>query len=335
MTEIKEKIITLTNKQGMTITLSNYGATWLSCLLPVAGKKRELLLGCCSLADYKQQSAYLGATIGRYANRIASATFNIAGKSYLLTANQGKNQLHGGMAGFDKQLWTIQKQSANQVTFALTSADGEEGFPGTLTVQVTYTLTDDNQVKIDFIANTDKTTPVNLTNHAYFNLDGVNEENQDARLQTLQINADYYLPVDSNGIPNSELTSVTQHDMDLRKPKRLIERFLESDARKQVSGYDHAYLLNQKSPIAATLTSADGKVTMDVTTTLPALQVYSGNFLQGTPNRSGREYPNFAGIALEAQFLPDSPNHPEWPNCFLQPDQTYQHEIIYVFHRLN
>ncbi|MDF7667075.1 galactose-1-epimerase [Orbaceae bacterium ESL0727] len=338
--QLDEEIITLTNKNGMTIKLSNYGATWLSCVIPIAGVAREMLLGCASLAEYKQQTAYLGATVGRYANRIANAMFNITGKQYMLTANQGKNQLHGGISGFDKRLWSIQNCSSEQVTFCLVSPDGEEGFPGKLTVAVTYQLTSDNSVSIQFMANTNKATPVNLTNHAYFNLDGdsahSDEESRycDARLQSLQIHADHYLLVDADGIPTGDLMPVMQHDMDLRQPKRLIDHFWESHARRQTSGYDHTYLLHKKQPIAATLTSADGTVAMDVITSLPALHVYSGNFLQGTPNRWGGAYQNFAGIALEAQFLPDSPNHPEWPqpSCFLHPHQTYQHEICYRFH---
>lgn len=324
-------IITLTNNQGMSIKLTNWGATWLSCLLPVEGHKREVLLGCRSIEQYEQQKAFLGATIGRYANRIANASINIDGKHYSLVANQGEHQLHGGKLGFDKQFWSIQSQSDQQVTFALTSPDGDQGFPGELKAAVTYTLTDDNQVTITFNATTTKLTPVNLTNHAYFNLDG--ETNTDILSHTLQVNADYYLPVDVNGIPNGDLTKVSEHDMDLRQPRVLSERILESSERQLVGGYDHAYLLNKTQPIAAQLTSSDKKVIMDVITTKPALQVYTGNFLRPTPNRQNGEYDNFAGVALETQFLPDTPNHPEWsqPSCWLSPEQTYHHQTSYRF----
>lgn len=325
------KIITLNNKQGMSIKISNWGATWLSCIFPVEGKKREVLLGCQSLEQYKQQDAYLGATIGRYANRIANASIKINGKLHSLIANQGMHQLHGGKIGFDRHLWDIQKQSDQQVTFILISPDGDQGFPGELTTTVTYTLTDDNQVTITFNATTTKLTPVNLTNHAYFNLDG--ETGKDILSHTLQINADYYLPVDINGIPTRDLTSVTEHDMDLRQPRLLSDRLFESSERQLVGGYDHAYLLNKTQSIGAQLTSSDNKLVMDVITTKPALQIYTGNFLQHTPNRKNGEYNNFAGIALEAQFLPDSPNHPQWPqpSCWLEPNQAYHHHTTYRF----
>ena len=326
-----KQIITLSNKQGMSIKLSNWGATWLSCELPVAGQNREVLLGCKTFEQYAQQDAYLGATIGRYANRIANATIKVNKKSYSLTANQGVNQLHGGKLGFDKQLWHIQSQADKQVTFALISPDGDQGFPGEIKVEVTYKLTDDNQVIISFNAITTKTTPVNLTNHAYFNLDG--ETSKDILNHTLQVNADFYLPVDRDGIPNSDLVSVSHNDMDLRIPRLISDKLLQSPERQITSGYDHAYLLDKLQPIAAHLISADKKVKMNVTTTLPALQIYTGNFLQHTPNRHNGEYHNFAGIALEAQFLPDSPNHPDWPqpSCFLEPNQTYHHQICYQF----
>ncbi|MCO6549405.1 MAG: galactose-1-epimerase [Gilliamella sp.] len=325
------QIIELSNKQGMQIKLSNWGATWLSCELPVNGQTREVLLGCRSLEQYQQQDAYLGATIGRYANRIANATINIDNKQYYLTANQGVNQLHGGKLGFDKQLWLIQSCSDQQVTFLLISPDGDQGFPGELNVTVTYKLTDDNQVIILFNATTTKTTPVNLTNHAYFNLDG--EISKNILNHGLKVNANYYLPVNANGIPNKSLASVAMHDMDLRQPKLLSEKLLESAERQITGGYDHAYLLDKTKAIAAQLISSDKKVTMNVTTTKPSLQIYTGNFLQHTPNRHNGEYGNFAGIALESQFLPDSPNHPDWPqpSCFLQPEQIYEHHTAYQF----
>lgn len=324
-------IITLSNKQGMQIKLSNWGATWLSCLIPVDNKNREVLLGCSSLAQYQQQHAYLGATIGRYANRIAHASIELGDKRYPLVANEGKNQLHGGKLGFDKQLWQIDDQSNQQVIFSLISCDGDQGYPGELKVQVTYQLTDNNQVIIMFNASTTQTTVVNLTNHAYFNLDG--ETSNTILNHTLQVNANQFLPVDNHGIPDDNIASVAEFDMDLRQAKRLSDRLLESSERQKTGGYDHAYLLDKTQTIAAQLTSSDNKVTMNVITTKPALQVYTGNFLQHTPNRHNGEYDNYAGIALEAQFLPDSPHHPKWPqpSCWLTPDETYQYQTIYQF----
>ncbi|WP_085248352.1 galactose-1-epimerase [Gilliamella mensalis] len=326
-----KQIIKLSNNQGMHIKLSNWGATWLSCVLPVHGQNREVLLGCQSFEQYQQQDAYLGATIGRYANRIANASIDIDGKHYMLAANQGVNQLHGGKIGFDKRLWHIQSQSDQQVTFKLISPDGDQGFPGELNVEVNYQLTDDNQVIILFNATTTKTTPVNLTNHAYFNLDG--ETSKDILNHRLKVNANYYLPVDANGIPHNDLVSVNMHDMDLRRPKLLFEKLLESQERQITGGYDHAYLLDKTKAIAAELISSDNKVIMNVITTKPSLQVYTGNFLQHTPNRHNGEYGNFAGVALEAQFLPDSPHHASWPqpSCFLHPDQIYRYQTTYQF----
>lgn len=325
------KLITLSNKQGMQIKLSNWGATWLSCLVPVEKVNREVLLGCYSLEQYQQQHAFLGATVGRYANRIANASIDIEGKHYKLIANEGKNQLHGGADGFDKRVWQVHSQSNQHVTFSLVSCDGDQGYPGELTVEVTYELTENNQVIISFKASTSQTTVVNLTNHAYFNLDG--EESKDILNHTLQVNASQFLPVDKYGIPYDNLVNVTKFDMDLRQAKRLSERLLDSPERQKTGGYDHAYLLDKTQPIAAQLTSSDNKVTMRVMTTKPALQVYTGNYLQHTPNRHNGEYNNFAGIALEAQFLPDSPHHNNWPqpNCWLKSDETYQHQTTYQF----
>lgn len=325
-----KQIITLKNSQGMKIKLSNWGATWLSCTMQVEGKNRELILGCQSFEQYEQQDAYLGATVGRYANRIANAEIDIAGKHYQLIANQGVNQLHGGKSGFDKKIWKIESQSEQQVKFGLISPDGDQGFPGELKVTASYTLTDDNQVIVEYNASTTKCTPVNLTNHAYFNLDG---ETNDILAHSLKVNANYYLPVDANGIPCNDLLDVTQDDMDLRQLRVLSDNLLTSPARKITGGYDHAYLLDKSKPVAAQLVSSDKKVTMDVTTSYPALQVYTGNFLANTPNRHNGKYANFAGVALEAQFLPDSPHHLTWPqpSCFLEPGQTYHHQITYQF----
>lgn len=332
------QLSTLKNRQGMTATLMDWGATWLSAVLPLAdGEKRELLLGCQTPGDYLHQSAYLGATVGRYANRIARAQLQIDGQPHLLLANQGVHQLHGGPDGFHARRWQISRQSPQQITYQIHSADNDQGFPGDFTATVTYTLTDDNRMEIDYLATVDKPCPVNLTNHAYFNLDG---EGHDARKQTLQLFADRFLPVDSDGIPCAELTSVDNTGMDFRQPKTLAQDFLKDRDQQRVKGYDHAYLLHRTcgatdSP-AAHLWSADSKVKMSVYTSAPALQLYSGNFLGGTPNRSGGEYASYSGVALESEFLPDSPNHPEWPQptCWLKPGKQYRSTTIYHFFAL-
>ncbi|UAN47393.1 galactose-1-epimerase [Serratia sp. JSRIV001] len=326
-------LTTLKNAAGMTVTLMDWGATWLSALLPLkSGEQRELLLGCQTPQDYLHQGAYLGATVGRYANRIAHASLNIDGKPHPLIANQGEHQLHGGPNGFHARRWQIVNQDEQQVVYQLHSPDGDQGFPGNLDVTLTYRLTAEHRLEIEYQAQTDRACPVNLTNHAYFNLDGAGH---DARQQRLQLFADRYLPVDGDGIPSAELTAVAGTGMDFRQPKTLQQDLLRDRDQQRVKGYDHAYLLHDTchglaSP-AAHLWSADGKVAMTVFTTAPALQLYSGNYLGGTPARDGGSYQNYAGIALESEFLPDSPNHPEWPqpDCWLQPGQRYQSATHY------
>ncbi|WP_422527286.1 galactose-1-epimerase [Serratia fonticola] len=326
-------LTTLKNAAGMTVTLMDWGATWLSALLPLkSGEQRELLLGCQNPQDYLRQGAYLGATVGRYANRIAHASLNIDGKPHPLIANQGEHQLHGGPNGFHARRWQIVKQDEQRVVYQLHSPDGDQGFPGNLDVTLTYRLTADHRLEIEYQAQTDRACPVNLTNHAYFNLDGAGH---DARQQRLQLFADRYLPVDGDGIPSADLTAVAGTGMDFRQPKTLQQDLLRDRDQQRVKGYDHAYLLHDTchglaSP-AAHLWSADGKVAMTVFTTAPALQLYSGNYLGGTPARDGGSYQNYAGVALESEFLPDSPNHPEWPqpDCWLQPGQRYQSATHY------
>ncbi|CAM3776404.1 galactose-1-epimerase [Serratia silvae] len=326
-------LTTLRNAAGMTVTFMDWGATWLSAVLPLkSGEQRELLLGCQTPQDYLHQGAYLGATVGRYANRIAHASLNIDGQTHPLIANQGEHQLHGGPNGFHARRWQIVKQDEQQVIYQLHSPDGDQGFPGNLDVTLTYRLTADHRLEIEYQAQTDRACPVNLTNHAYFNLDGAGH---DARQQRLQVFADRYLPVDGDGIPSAELTAVAGTGMDFRQPKTLQQDLLRDRDQQQVKGYDHAYLLHDTchglaSP-AAHLWSADGKVAMTVFTTAPALQLYSGNYLGGTPARDGGSYQNYAGVALESEFLPDSPNHPEWPqpDCWLQPGQRYQSATHY------
>ena len=326
-------LTTLRNAAGMTVTFMDWGATWLSAVLPLkSGEQRELLLGCQTPQDYLHQGAYLGATVGRYANRIAHASLNIDGKPHPLIANQGEHQLHGGPNGFHARRWQIVKQDEQQVIYQLHSPDGDQGFPGNLDVTLSYRLTADHRLEIEYQAQTDRACPVNLTNHAYFNLDGAGH---DARQQRLQLFADRYLPVDGDGIPSADLTAVAGTGMDFRQPKTLQQDLLRDRDQQRVKGYDHAYLLHDTchglaSP-AAHLWSADGKVAMTVFTTAPALQLYSGNYLGGTPARDGGSYQNYAGVALESEFLPDSPNHPEWPqpDCWLQPGQRYQSATHY------
>lgn len=329
------KLVKLQNQNGMSVTFMDIGATWLSCILPIEEELREVLLGVSTMADFKKHTTYMGTTVGRYANRIAMGQFEITGQHYQLKTNQAGNTLHGGPEGFDKRRWEIVEQSNDSVCFALVSDDGDQGFPGTLSVLVCYQLTDDNQVMISYKATTDKSTPINLTNHAYFNLSGA-ESGTDCKGYTLCINADNYLPTTDTGLPLGELASVEGNSFDFRQPKVIIQDFLADAQQKAAKGYDHSFFLNsgcKQGECAAEVTTADKRITLKVFTDKPAMQLYTGNWLAGTPNRSGGEYQDYAGIALETQFLPDSPNHPEWPqeSCLLKPDEEYRYQTRYQF----
>ncbi|WP_420874905.1 galactose-1-epimerase [Photobacterium kishitanii] len=334
------KLITLVNQRGMSVTLMDIGATWLSCCVPVTVNQqtvlREVLLGVSTLNDFYQQQAYLGATVGRYANRIAAGQFILDGEHYQISTNQSGNCLHGGETGFDKRRWQMQQLNATEVQFSLLSVDGDMGFPGNLQVIVTYTLTENNELTIRYSAETDKPTIVNLTNHGYFNLLGADGE-QDCLTHKLMINADHYLPTDQQGIPLGGLNRVEATSFDFRQLKSISQDWLIDNDQQQAQGYDHSFVLHPDARHAttacATVTAADDSLTMDVLTTKPAMQLYTGNFLAGCPNRLGGEYTNYSGFALETQFLPDSPNHPEWHdnNPILRPNEHYHYLTSYRF----
>lgn len=329
------KLVQLNNKNGMSVTFMDIGATWLSCIVPVKNEQREVLLGLSTMPDFERHSTFLGATVGRYANRIKQGRFEIEGCSYQLKTNQLGNTLHGGPDGFDKRRWQITQKNSHSVTFCLLSCDGDQGFPGELQTSVCYSLGEDNKVDIRYRAKTDKTTPVNLTNHAYFNLAGA-ESGDDCKNHMLKINADRYLPTDEQGIPLGDFSSVKGSSFDFLVPKKITQDFL-SDAQQQVAkGYDHSFLLNddsQQGGCAAEVFAPDNSMIMKVYTNKPALQLYTGNWLAGTPNRLGGEYADFAGIALETQFLPDSPNHLGWdqPCPFLGVGEQYDYQTSYQF----
>lgn len=328
-------LVTLTNGNGMQVSLMDWGATWLSCQGPLAdGRRREVLLGCAQAEGYDQQTSYLGAMIGRYANRIAKAHLPYPGGDRQVVASQGENCLHGGLIGFDKRRWAITQQTETTVCFTLDSWDGEQGFPGNLKVAVTYALLADNRLSIRMQATTDALTPVNLTNHAYFNLDGAQG---DIRDHHLQVAADQMLPTDGMGIPFGELRPVAGGSFDFRDGKRLCQDFLADEQQQLAKGYDHSFLLSLAKPWqqqpAARLVSGSRDLTLNLFTSLPALQLYTGNYLAGTPARDGGSYADYQGVALEPQLLPDSPHHPHWPqpSCWLAPGERYEHEIQYQF----
>jgi len=324
-------ITTLRNAGGMVATFMDWGATWLSARVPMRDETvREALLGCATPSDYLHQSAWLGATVGRYANRIANSTISANGEIYQLVANQGAHQLHGGPQGFSHRRWQIVRQAEQEVEYQLNSVDGDQGYPGNLLVTLRYRLEDDNTLLISYQATVDKACPVNLTNHAYFNLDA---QHGDARHHRLQLHAGYYLPVNSEGIPHAGLHAVDGTSFDFRQSKTIALDFLQDEDQRVVKGYDHAFLLSNRaeSQPAAELWSTDGLLQLSVFTSAPALQFYSGNYLAGTPSRNQGVYTACQGIALESGFLPDSPNHPEWPqpDCWLQPGESYQSATRY------
>jgi aldose 1-epimerase len=328
------RIATLRNGAGMVVTMMDWGATLMSCRVPMKdGTVRDTLLGCETPEDYLKQAAYLGATVGRYANRIANSKLIRGGETISLTANQGEHQLHGGPEGFDKRRWRIVRQNEQEILFTLDSADGDRGFPGNCRVTARYSLTEDNRLSIEFRAAVDKPCPVNLTSHAYFNLDSAQN---DVRQHRLQLFADSYLPVDANGIPHGSLKEVQNTSFDFRQAKTIAEDFLSDEDQQRVKGYDHAFLLRAKGDKnlpAAHVWSSDNLLQMTVYTSAPALQFYSGNYLDGTPAREQGTYVAYQGLALESEFLPDSPNHPEWPqpDCWLQPGAEYLSVTEYQF----
>lgn len=328
-------LVELKNESGMSITLMDIGATWLSCVLPVGKKGREVLLGTSNMRDFKRMSSYMGVTAGRFANRIASGQFEIDGKKYQTLTNQAGNTLHGGPEGFNARRWTVASQGSNYVQYHLVSPDGDQGFPGNLNVYVTYQLTSDNHVVISYKASTDKSTPINLTNHAYFNLQG-ESSGKDCKSYSLQINAETYLPTNNVGIPLGTLASVVGTGFDFRVAKPIGQDFLVDEQQKPANGYDHSFFLNSAcadGECAATVVTKDKKVAMKVYTNKPAIQLYTGNWLGGERNRKGKEYAGYAGVALETQFLPDSPNHPEWKQAssILRPGNEYSYQTRYAF----
>ena len=330
----KTDLYTLRNKNNMEVCITNFGGRIVSVMVPDKdGQMRDVVLGFDSIQDYVSKPSDFGASIGRYANRIANSRYTFDGETVTLSPSQGVNQLHGGPEGFDKRRWQIVNQNDRQVLFALSSDDGDQGFPGNLGATVQYRLTDDNRISITYRATVDKPCPVNMTNHVYFNLDG---EQSDVRNHKLQILADEYLPVDEGGIPLDGLKSVAGTSFDFRSAKIIASEFLADDDQRKVKGYDHAFLLQAKGDgkkVAAHVWSADEKLQLKVYTTAPALQFYSGNYLGGTPSRGTEPYADWQGLALESEFLPDSPNHPEWPqpDCFLRPGEEYSSLTEYQF----
>jgi aldose 1-epimerase len=332
-------VYTLTNKNGMQVTITNYGGAVVSVMVPdKSGKLGDVVLGYDTLEGYVTDKNFFGALIGRYGNRIGHAEFKIDGTTYTLAKNNGENSLHGGLKGFNKALWDakdISKDGEPSLELKYVSKDGEEGFPGNLSVTVVYTLTNKNELKIDYSATTDKKTVVNLTNHSYFNLSGPGSG--DILKETLRVNADKFTPVDSGLIPTGELKSVEGTPFDFRKPTEIGARIEADDEQiKLGKGYDHNFVLNKEKPNALTLAArvedpASGRV-MEVWTTEPGVQFYTSNFLDGSIHgKGGIAYGRRTALCLETQHFPDSPNKPSFPSVLLTPGQKYHTTSVYKF----
>ncbi|MCZ2155911.1 MAG: galactose mutarotase [Bryobacterales bacterium] len=330
---------TFRNARGVELSVMDYGATILSVKLPdSSGKLTDVVLGFDTLEGYLGTQPYMGAVVGRYANRIAKGKFTLDGKTYTLAINNGPNALHGGLKGFDKKLWTAKSVSVDgqpAVEMAYTSPAGEEGYPGTLNATVTYSLTNDTEVKLHYTATTDAPTVVNLTNHAYFNLAGAGKGTILDHIVTL--NADRFTPVDSSLIPTGELLAVDGTPFDFRVPAAIGARIgdLENEQIRFGGGYDHNFVLNgtagQLSFAARVKEPVSGRV-LQVFTDQPGLQFYTGNFLDGSvTGKGGLRYEKRFGFCMETQHFPDSPNHPEFPSVVLNPGETFHSTTVYRF----
>ena len=322
----KVQLFTLTNKNGVTVGITNYGGIVTSWVTPDKnGNKSSVVVGMESLDEYLKKPPYFGAIIGRYGNRIGDAKFKLDGKTYTLAANNGKNNLHGGNKGFDKVVWdaTPAADSTPSLTLNYLSKDGEEGFPGNLKVTVVYTLTDADELNIEYTAETDKATPVNLTNHSYFNLTGSTENT--ILNHTLQIAADHFTPVDATLIPTGEIKAVKGTVFDFTTP-HVIGARIDSVPGAAPGGYDHKWVLNRTDSslqLVATLSDTTSGRKLEVYTTEPGIQFYSGNFLDGTFTSGGKPVKFRTALCLETQHFPDSPNKPKFPSTILKPGEKY------------
>ena len=333
-------IYTLKNVHGIEARIMTYGASIVSLKTPDRnGHLQNIVLGFDSLDPYIAGVPYYGATVGRYANRIAHARFVLDGTTHSLNANDGPNSLHGGLLGFDKQVWKADADpSRNSLKLTYMSAAGEEGFPGQLTAHVTYLLSEDDALSIYYEAMSTAPTPVNLANHSYFNLSG--DPARSILGHTLSINADKFTPVDATLIPTGELRSVAGTPFDFRSEAIIGSRIGADDKQLQIGrGYDHNWVLNAAHEkalrFAARLTDPGSGRLMEVFTTQPGLQFYSGNFMDGKPAGQGSVYNHRTGLCLETQHFPDSPNQPAFPSTTLRPGETYAQTTVLRFRTLN
>jgi len=330
-------LFTLTNQSGVKVRIMNHGGTIISLETPDRdGNVADIVLGHDTAAEYVQATPYFGCAVGRFANRIKGGKFTIDGKEYTLAVNNGSNALHGGLRGFDKVIWAaeiIAGQNAVRMTYV--SADGEEGFPGEVKTAMTYTLTDANELKIDYAAETTKATPYNITNHSYFNLAGHNAGY--IGKQILTINADTFLPTDETAIPRGQTAAVAGTPLDFIAPHVIGERInADHEQLRFGSGYDHNFCLNKKADGELSLAAraedpVSGRV-MEVYTTEPGVQFYSANWLDSAPaGKGGCKYVRRGGFCLETQHYPDSPNQPQFPSAVLRPGKKFISQTVFKF----
>jgi aldose 1-epimerase len=327
---------TLTNASGIELAAISYGGIITSLRVPDrAGKMDDVVLGFDQLDGYLENHPFFGAIIGRYGNRIAKGQFTLDGKTYKLATNNAPNHLHGGNKGFDKVLWDAEPVAgANAIAFTRTSPDGEEGYPGDLRVRVSYTLTDANELIVEYRATTNKATPVNLTQHSYFNLAG--QASGDILGHELMLNAGRYTPVDDTLIPTGELAPVAGTPFDFRKLTAIGARINDDHPQlKAGKGYDHNWVLNRKGTglqLAARVVEPKTGRTLEIATSEPGIQFYAGNFLDGTlKGKAGAVYKHRTGFCLETQHYPDSPNKPKFPSTTLRPGREYRTRTVFTF----
>jgi aldose 1-epimerase len=332
-------LYTLRNKAGMEARITNYGGIVVSLLVPdKSSVPGDVVLGYDSLSSYLKATPYFGAIVGRYGNRIGKSRFTLDGKDYGLNANDGPNTLHGGLKGFDKVVWDADGATpATQPSLSLSylSRDGEEGYPGSLKATVVYTLTDSNELRIDYAASTDKPTVLNLTHHSYFNLAGAGSG--DILSHELMLNADRFTPIDSGLITTGELKPVEGTPMDFRTPTAIGARIgVKDDQLRFGRGYDHNWVLNRTGEglsLAARVSEKTSGRVMEVWTTEPGVQFYTGNFLDGTAiGKGGKAYAYRTGLCLETQHFPDSPNKPTFPSTVLRPGENFASTTVYKFY---
>jgi len=323
---------TLENSAGMSVSLINYGATIISVRLPDrTGRQAEITLGFDDLKSYVKPHPFFGGIIGRFANRIAGGSFSIETEKYTLACNDhGQHHLHGGEKGFHKVFWTaesFERSDCAGIAFSYLSADGEEGYPGNLAVKVSYSFNQAGELKISYNAESDRATPVNLTNHAYWNLSGAGTGTIKAHL--LQLNCSRYLPVDEELVPTGEIADVQGTPMDFTEAKQVGK-----DLNRVKGGYDHCFIIDRSEPgltLAARLFEPDSGRGLEVYTTKPGIQLYSGNFLNGICGRGREIYNKHGALCLETEYYPDAVHHPHFPDVILRPGQKYRHETVYRF----